>query len=151
MKTWKQIYTGGMLVLLLTGGITKAYADEIVGIVLEKRYTPGKALQVFLDTDGTLGADTMLQIHGVYNSGSASMALDMAIGVGSEIRFEDFFATQMGRFRQISGRDVISIDGDNVLDIVGLRYVSDYPFALHEYNRQRELEAQQRRQGSVAQ
>ena len=64
MKTWKQICTVGLLVLLLTGGITKADAEILTGMVVNKRPHSNNtgSMEVFIKVNPNRPYDHMLSL-----------------------------------------------------------------------------------------
>ena len=108
MKTWKQIYTVG---------ITKAYAEIKEGVVTRKTYN-GNILEIFIDTDpSTPGAEHVIRIPSIRTTDG--MTIDEFVVEGSIIKFDDERGQPYGRYKITTYDSFISIDGMNIIDLIG--------------------------------
>jgi len=126
-KNGKNILKGGLLAFLLLMNIAIAAAKEMEGVVVRKVYN-GDELQIFVDTDpNTPGADNIIMIpridHPTY------MPIDEFVNEGSKIKFDDEHGAPYGRYNRNPGFTIISIDGTNIIDLVGDVWGGIYTYA----------------------
>jgi hypothetical protein len=144
MKTWeqiaeiinaKQLLSGALAVFMLVAGVVKANALEREGVVTQKRYNED-ILEIFIDTDpNTPGAEHIITIPSIYTTNGT--IIDEFTDKGTIIRFDDEKGATGGRYVRNPSSSIISIDGTNIIDIVGDREAVLYPYA----NKARQREA----------
>jgi|GEM_PF-3813385 len=117
----KQLLGGILVVFMLAGGIVKAYAEELRGIVTRTEVgflgDGRKRLLVYLDTTGNRIPDTDLRFPDpILNV--LSKNLEAFIEKGMVVVFDDQgIITYSNGNRGVDGDNTISIDGVNMLDL----------------------------------
>ena len=117
MNTWKQICTVGLLALLLTVGITKAYAEIKEGVVFNKQQE-GSDVRLFLkvNKEDLRPYDHTLMLIATNSMGLSGSVLNMMIEKGTIIKFEDEGMSSLYGVYNGDQRRIIEVDGMFILD-----------------------------------